>query len=142
VSFKNLDKLRPRRPKTNRFFGETVVLPTQVIEPGAASLQLTLALPEGYKLNPQAPATTLISSAQAAVLTVNHTAQQTIHNSKFPLTIPIESSEGKTEVEIELTVYYCESAKESLCFFKEIRIQLPVCVTKGAGKTNLLIHLC
>lgn len=37
----------------------------------------------------------------------------------------------------DLVIYYCESEKESLCYFKEAVVSVPVKVKKGAGSRVL-----
>ncbi|MEK6406816.1 MAG: thioredoxin-like domain-containing protein [Acidobacteriota bacterium] len=134
LQIKGLEKLRPRKSK--QFAGETIELTAQTIEPGDATLAVQLELPAGYKLNAQAP-TALTIAAQNKVVSLASGAEQSFSNPAFPINIPIKVSEGEATVRADFVVYYCEAAKESLCFFKEARLSLPVKVTKGSGNHNL-----
>lgn len=128
-----LEKLKPR------FRGETIELPAQTVEPGDASISLSLELPRGFKLNPQAPSFVRLSSDKNDKLTFNGSADQSLNNSQFPLSFSAKVAEGESEVSADLVLYYCESEKESLCFFKEVKLKMPVKVRKGAGGKKLSI---
>ncbi|HSB09692.1 MAG TPA: thioredoxin-like domain-containing protein [Blastocatellia bacterium] len=133
LQISGLEKLRPRKLK--QYAGETVELPAQTIEPGDASLTVHLELPSGYKLNAQAPSALSLSSSQGQVVSLN--AEQPIRSPRFPVTIPIKVGEGDAVVTADLVIYYCEAAKETLCFFKEIRLAIPVKAKSGAGNREL-----
>ena len=132
-----LEKLRPRKSK--KFLGETIELGQQSIDPGDASLTLQLELPSGYKLNKLAP-TAVTATSGGVVLSLGSESHRSFANPTFPLNIPISAREGEASIELGLVVYYCESAKDSLCYFKEARLTLPVKVSKGSGKNKLFVE--
>jgi sugar lactone lactonase YvrE len=136
LQIRGLDKLRPRARQA-QFAGEVITAPEQTIEPGDATLTLQLELPAGYKLNALAPSAVAVNSAQKQIVILKDAANENIRNPKFPVTIPIKAAEGETVVEARYVVYYCESAKESLCFIKEAKVSIPVKVKKGAVARNL-----
>ncbi|HEV8487995.1 MAG TPA: thioredoxin-like domain-containing protein [Blastocatellia bacterium] len=127
LQLKGLEKLRPRA-KVQRFAGQTIEVPEQSVEPGEASLTLQLQLPPGFKLNPQAPSAVTVEAGGG---------EQTFRNPKFPLTVPVKISEGEAVVKADFVLYYCETEKESLCYFKEARLSLAVKAMKGASNHGL-----
>jgi hypothetical protein len=127
LQLKGLEKLRPRA-KVQRFAGQTIEVPEQSVEPGEASLTLQLQLPPGFKLNPQAPSAVTVEASGG---------EQTFRNPKFPLTVPVKISEGEAVVKADFVLYYCETEKESLCYFKEARLSLAVKALKGASNHGL-----
>jgi len=131
LQIRGLEKLRPRKAK--QFVGEVIELPAQSIEPGDATLNLQLELPAGYKLNAQAPSAVTVSTTQSQVLNLTAGAQQTFSNPTFPLTVPIRVSEGEASISAEFIIYFCETAKESLCYFKEARLSIPIKAKNGSG---------
>ena len=135
LRIEGLEKLRPL--KSRKFPGETIELSQQSIDPGDASLTLQLELPSGYKLNKLAPTAVTIRMSQDQVISLAPGVSQSISNPTFPLIIPVLAREGDAAIELGLIVYYCESAKDSLCFFKEARLKLPVRVSKGVGNNKL-----
>jgi thiol-disulfide isomerase/thioredoxin len=128
LQIKGLDKLR-LRAISKRFAGETIELPAQTVEPGDATLTLNLELPKGYKLNALAPSSVVVASVSGA--------DQVIRNPQFPITAQLKLSEGDATVKANFVIYYCESEKESLCYFKEAVVSVPVKVKLGAGSRVL-----
>ena len=135
LQIKGLDKLRPRKAK--QFAGETIELPAQSIEPGDATLTVQLELPAGYKLNAQAPTALTIAASTGQAVNLTGGAEQVFSNPRFPVSFPVKVSEGEGVLRADFVVYYCEAVKESLCFFKEARVSIPVKVVKGSGNHTL-----
>jgi thiol-disulfide isomerase/thioredoxin len=136
LQIKGLEKLRPRARQA-QFTGEVITATEQTIEPGEATLKLQLELPAGYKLNALAPSAVAVVPAQKQIVSLKDAAGENIRNPKFPVSIPIKAVEGETTIEARYVIYYCESAKESLCYIKEAKISIPVKVKKGAGARSL-----
>lgn len=130
LAVRNMERLRP--PPEPGFAGETIRLAPQRLAPGQAALAVTLALPPGYQLNPQAPSTVAVATSDAAVLAP---AGKTVVRPTFPIRVPVKAAEGKAELTLDLVLYYCQADAESVCLFKEIRLVVPVEVAKGAGNT-------
>ncbi len=128
LQIKGLDRLRPRA-RSLEFTGERIELPAQTVEPGDANLVLQLELPAGYKLNAQAPSVVTVNTAGGN--------PQSFRDPKFPLSVPVKVSEGEATVNATFTLYYCEAGKESLCYFKEALLSVPVKAKKGAGASKL-----
>ncbi len=137
IQFKNLEKLRPQVSSGDKFFGEESQLPVQTIDAGEATLLLQLELPVGYKLNAAAPSQVVVTASQIEIVSVDGASGKTVHNPKFPIHIPIKASAGETHLKVNFIVYYCETAKESLCYFKAVRVSVPVKVMKGTGNRKL-----
>jgi DNA-binding beta-propeller fold protein YncE len=135
LQIKGLDKLRPRKAK--QFAGETIELPAQSIEPGDATLELQLVLPAGYKLNAEAPSALTVAASPGQAVNITGGAERVFSNPRFPVRVPIKVSEGEAVLRADFVVYYCEAVKESLCFFKEARVSIPVKVVKGSGNHRL-----
>jgi thiol-disulfide isomerase/thioredoxin len=135
LQIKGLEKLRTR-VREKQFTGDVIEAAQQTIEPGEATLKLQLELPAGYKLNALAPSAVAVVPAQKQIVSLKDEGEN-IRSPKFPLSIPVKTVEGETTIEARYVIYYCESAKESLCFIKEAKITLPVKVKKGAGNRNI-----
>ena len=135
LQIKGLEKLRPRA-RSKEFLGEVIDMPAQSIEPGDATLTLQLELPAGYKLNAEAPSALAVDSPQKQVVSFGG-VEQTFRNPRFPVNVPIKVKEGEAVIKADFLIYYCESAKESLCYFKEARVSIPIKAKKGAGNKKL-----
>lgn len=136
VQFKNIEKLRPRA-RMAKFIGEIIELSAQSIEPGNATLAVSLELPKGYKLNSIAPTAIKAVSAEQRTVGFASGAESIIRNPQFPVSVPIKVNAGETKVTVDFAIYYCETGKESLCFIKEARLVIPVKAQKGAGNNKL-----
>jgi thiol-disulfide isomerase/thioredoxin len=132
LQLKGLEKLQPRKSK--RYTGETIELAAQSIGPGDASLTLELELPVGYKLNAQAPSALSVTASPGEIVNFN---PEPIRNPRFPVAIPIKVAEGDALITANFVLYYCEAAKETLCYFKEARVSIPVRVKRGSGNHKL-----
>ena len=132
IQFKHLERLRPRSLKQDTFTGEIRDLALQMVKPGSATLTVQLELPEGYKLNHPAPSAVVVASSPAQIA-----SQQVFSHPKFPLAVPLKVSEGQTTLSVSLAIYYCESVKGSLCYFKEVRLNVPIKVTKDADSNEI-----
>ena len=135
LQIKGLDKLAPAAGA--RFARDSIQLPEQVIGSGDITIQLSLNLPSGYKLNPLAPSALKLSSAAAGTVSLGGGAEETIRSPQFPLSVPISVKEGQATIQADFTIYYCQAEKESLCYFKEARISIPVRIEKDSGHRGL-----
>jgi hypothetical protein len=137
IQFKNLEKLRPLKAKHEQFTGEMMTLPLQTVAPGEALLTMQLELPESYKLNTLAPSVVSITSSQEPIAGSGNQRQQILRNLKFPLSVPLQVREGDISLNINFVIYYCQSVQESLCYFKEAHLNVPVRITQGAGNNKI-----
>jgi len=100
-------------------------------------LNLRLELPAGYKLNALAPSALTVTSLQNQVVGLASGPEQIFSNPTFPVTVPIKVSEGEGTIRADFVLYFCEAAKESLCYFKEARVSIPVKAKTGAKTHNV-----
>jgi thiol-disulfide isomerase/thioredoxin/DNA-binding beta-propeller fold protein YncE len=125
LELKGIEKLPARMP-ADKFPGETVTLDAQTVKSGAGTLMVSLQLPEGYKLNDQAPTQVVLSSDGAKVRFEDGQWEKTIRNPHFPLNVPIQLEEGEAKLRAMMVIYYCEAKKESLCYFKVAEVRAPI----------------
>lgn len=123
-----------RQPPGEAFQGKTVTLQPQTVAPGAGTLRLDVALPEGYKLNDIAPFSVSWEGNSGIELNPDD-AQLRVVSPPFPLETPATFSEGETSLVADVVIYYCEEEAESLCFIEQVRLLVPVSVTAGGGQT-------
>lgn len=116
--------------------------PEQVVGTGSGGIEVTVSLPEGYKLIDFAPLFVSYSSGdQAIVKTDAELAEQNIETPKFPIKLPATFLEGRTTVGINLVVYYCESDREALCFMEQLRVVVPVTVQASDTAQVIEVHV-
>lgn len=136
LQIKGMEKLIPKVVKES---APVIDLPVQTLAPGEGALRLHVLLPLGYKLNDIAPTRARVQLQNAA--TAEGKTEWEIVNPAFPLTLPIRlNSQGSAQIEVDLTLYYCESGKEALCFVKEARLKQPLTISANATQTEASIE--
>jgi hypothetical protein len=117
---RGLEKLNPPR---HAMPTEQVELTEAAVAPSNSRLRLTIHLPAGYKLNPNAPSRVSIKAQGAHIdgqteLTRNLTAPN--------LELPLALTSPTATIEVQLLLYYCQSEREALCFIKEAHLKQPL----------------
>lgn len=135
------DRLVMRGGKADATFGgELVLLGSQTVSPGAGEVRVSVSIPDGYKLNNEAPFYIGYASGDGSIVAIDSTKrEQNIENPQFPIVLPARFSEGKTTLWIDLVVYYCEKEKEALCLVKPLRLEVPVTVGPGPGPARIAL---
>jgi hypothetical protein len=117
---------------------EMVSLPAQTVAPGEATLTVNLQLPEGCKLNQEAPSTLGLKTADAAVMALEEKYAQNLPVANLPMCLTVPVKEGKTAVQAAFRLNFCDE-KIGLCFFKEAVVNLPVEVSKTSTNKKMEI---
>ncbi len=121
----------------NAAAGASITVGAQTVKAGGGQIVLNLALPEGYKLNSIAPFSAEWSSDGAAVTFADAGKTQSIIAPTMPVIVPVTLADGKANVKGDLTIYYCEAVKESLCFIDRVTVNIPVTVAADGTGTVL-----
>jgi hypothetical protein len=50
-------------------------------------------------------------------------------------------SQGETQVQADLVIYYCEAEAESLCLIEQVRLIQPITVTADSGSKVAMSHI-
>ena len=131
VRFANPEALMPQQSpeQTAAFTRKTVSYPEQTVRPGASELVVDLRFPDGFHLSPEAPSSATAVNVEGALLENGQTLTTTGESVRVPLTL----GTGSGRIGIDLVLYYCEEGTESLCYFDEVRLIIPVTVEAGAG---------
>jgi sugar lactone lactonase YvrE len=124
VVFKEFDRLE--RGNTNLLAGEKILLRALRVSPKTARLQLNLVLPEGTHLNPLAASRVQATAVDGRAIKLKSPPREL---TEPKVTIPWEVLEGPSAVHLDLDVYYCAQKNAGLCYFKSVRLVLPVEVT-------------
>jgi hypothetical protein len=115
------------------------------VKPGAEGrLLVDLKLPEGYHLNPLAPLSYQIKKINGDGVTFAESARKSsVKDPKLPLAIPFKSSpgQGKTEIEIAMTIYYCRTDNQGLCFIKSLDLTQPLAVSASASGNDVPVSV-
>lgn len=115
---------------------KVIELPAVEISAGKGALVFDVQLPEGYKLNDQAPFT-VINQSDATVMLSDDFASYREVLPALPLRLPVMFSEGDTVFSTDLTIYWCEAVNQTLCFVENVTLTVPVKVVTFAPSTEL-----
>ncbi len=144
IAFPNPEMLqienRPTVVAGNSAAGLHVSLPEQTLAAGNGEIELNITLPDGYKLNDLAPFSSSWSSDGDAVEIDAANQSQSLVEPEMPLHVPVSLHEGSAVLHGDLTIYYCEAVRESLCFIEQLGLDAPVTVGTGDSMTILLEH--
>ena len=119
------------------FPGEVVQVPGQTIGSGGAELVFTLELLPGYELMRDAPILAKVTSGEKGVVALGEESSATCKQPQFPLRVPLKSSPGATQLQVDLVLYYCKTKGGGLCITKQARLTLPVTVDKASKNREL-----
>jgi len=117
----------------------TLVLDMQMVAPGAGAVLVDAIMPFGYKLNASAPFTAVWSQNPTASIEESMRDYRVI-TPDLPIEFPVTFTEGQTNLGVELTIYWCEAIKETLCFVERGTVVLPVTVSPEAVSTVLSLQ--
>jgi len=133
LQFSNLDKLAQK--KMNIFSGRTINVPAQTIHAGAGTIRVSVALPHGYHLTEGAPFYIDYGSSNEKVLSFAK-APKDINGGKvtFPVDIPVNSTEGMSDLTLDAVIYYCADGS-SVCMFDNVRLNIPLTISNTASET-------
>ncbi len=142
ILFPNPEKLQIAGQTTviggNAAQAELITLPEQTVAAGAGAITVRILLPEGYKINPDAPSRAEWNNAGEAIDIPEAARAQPFLAAEFSL--PVTLSEGSDVLYGYLTTYYCEAERETLCFIDDVRVEVPVTVGAEASLTEIVVE--
>ncbi|MDX2343715.1 MAG: thioredoxin-like domain-containing protein [Acidimicrobiia bacterium] len=126
-------------PEAADFPGTVIELAPTTLGAGDGTVVLGIELPEGYKVNDDAPSSVRFVTSGSAVSVVAG-AEQSLTGAKLPVEIAVELSEGSSLITADVTLLYCRTDSEGLCIIEQIRFSQPVEVTGAGGGTVVFPH--
>jgi len=111
---------------------QPITLPPQTVAEGEGTLVLDIRMPEGYKLNGQAPLTAIWPENPLVQVNGGQREYREL-TPPLPVTIPATFQAGQTDLALDLTVYWCEAVNETLCFVDRARLVVPLTVLPASG---------
>jgi DNA-binding beta-propeller fold protein YncE len=136
LKLSGVELLAKKTVNANTAFSGTIErLPAIQVAPGATSFGLELNLPAGTKINKDAPFKLKVSSSKPNVV---KTPDAAIDKGAKLISLPITAAAGDTEVTLDVLLNYCNEGNEGLCYFKEVRLVVPISVAEG-GQPNPVV---
>jgi hypothetical protein len=113
--------------------GDTIVVRQPItIRPGATEVIFDVALPDDYKVMPDAPTRILFAANDG------NSRSLVDRPSGFPVVWNVEMSE-KTILNVMVELYYCHTRDNALCYFKESLFTINVNVSKDSENHEIRI---
>ncbi|MCX8036315.1 MAG: thioredoxin-like domain-containing protein [Candidatus Sumerlaeia bacterium] len=134
---RQVEKLRPSALAPSDV--HVIKLPVQTLGAGEGKITVSVALPAGHKINPDAPNTVTLRSGAKDIVAFNGAAETTISQPKFPIEIPMTARPGTTDIHAHFVIYYCENGKDNLCYFREAGLHVPVEIRTGEKNSDLAL---
>jgi thiol-disulfide isomerase/thioredoxin len=119
--------------------GEVIVFPSQTVNAGKATLILEYELPDGYKVNEDAPSSVVVAGGSSVVALSSDTAGD-ITGTKIPANVPINLTEGKGTALFDVTLIYCRVDATSLCLIDQVRYEVPLSVGPEGASSQILLN--
>lgn len=136
---KGIEDFEPR-PEDADYKGTIVSVPPLELAAGDGQIVLDVALPDGYKVNEEAPSSAVVTVEGEAVSIADEDTTVDLTGASFPVGIPVRLFERSADVIVDLTVVYCRNEAESLCYIDQVRFVAPVTVGDGDGGDVVLSH--
>ncbi|MEZ5175084.1 MAG: redoxin domain-containing protein [Acidimicrobiia bacterium] len=113
------------------YVGETVTLPAMEASSGVGTIVVDYRLPDGYKVNDDAPSSLEIAKGHTIVALTDDTAGD-LTGTALPAVVPVDFAHGVATVAFDLNIVYCAADAESLCYIDRVRYEIPLTV-EGPG---------
>ncbi len=134
---KGIEEFAPP-PDAADFFGEVIEL-TAAVNPRPGFLTINIGLPPDHKVNEAAPSSAEFS-VSGGVADFGGEAALSLTGVTFPVTIPVEFTEGAGRVTADLTVIYCHKDAESLCFIQQLRFVVDLRVSPEISSDTINLN--
>ena len=118
------------------FIGEIIELEPVDASAGAATLVLNYRLPEGYKVNEDAPSSITINGGRT-IASLAASISGDLTGATLPADVALTLTEGAATVSFDINLVYCAEETESLCLIDRVRFEIPLTVGP-AGPTTIL----
>ncbi len=101
---------------------------------GPGTITLDYALPDGHKVNPDAPSAVSITG-----IGIELAGDGDLTGASLPIDVPVEFSEGSGDAYIDVNLVYCAEEAESLCFIDRMRFVVSLVVGPAGPSSQITI---
>jgi thiol-disulfide isomerase/thioredoxin len=137
----------PKEERRPKFPGaKEVELEEAVLSPsgGAIKLRVDLQLPQGWKLNPDAPLEYLLEVVGDAGPFKSDGPGQLVRlpepATPFEVSVPVARNDGQGVVRLSLTCYYCQESGLGVCKVGSVIWRLPIQLEANAPHTSVVLR--
>jgi sugar lactone lactonase YvrE len=127
----NLDMLRP--PTEKKAGPQNEELARQSVKAGKVTIVVDVKLPSDHKLTENAPSQVTLTSTDNKVEFADGKKSVTVELAQVPVKIEAEVPGGESTIVAQFSLYYCGTANENLCFFKDAEYFVPIEASEAGG---------
>ncbi len=120
------------------YAGTVVDLPPVEVAEGPGTVTLAIELPDGYKVNEDAPSTVELTSDVAVFV---GGVDQSLTGATLPVSLAADFTSGTGSVTADITLLYCRNDSEGLCIIEQVRFNQPVTVSSTGGDELVFPHI-
>ena len=113
----------------NRAEIRRIELDPQALVVGAGAINLRLAFPDNYKINPYIESVLELHSEAGLI------ASAVVSEAELSLPVQFEAGEGRLTA--ELTLYFCREGEEALCFIDEVSWLIPYAADASRSQSEV-----
>jgi len=121
------------------YSGEVVQVPAQTASAGQASLILEYELPDGYKVNEDAPSSVVVEGGTSVIALASTTAGD-ITGTRIPAVVPIVLTEGSGTAVIDVALIYCRAEATNLCLIDQVRYEVPLTIGPEGASSQIILN--
>ncbi|MDJ0924381.1 MAG: thioredoxin-like domain-containing protein [Acidimicrobiia bacterium] len=126
-------------PDTDAYQGTIVTLDPLETAAGSGVIRLSIELPEGHKVNEEAPSSLALSTANGNVI-LDEGNEQSLTGATLPVDLAATFAAGEDVITADVTLLYCRNDSEGLCIIEQVRFVQPVLVSEAGVDTIELPH--
>ncbi len=126
-------------PDAADYPGTVVELPPVALAAGDSVIRLAVELPEGYKINEDAPSSVSLGATGVSV-TFAGGEEQSLTGATLPVDLGATFDTGSGTITADVTLLYCKNDSEGLCIIEQVLFRQPVTVGAVGGKEVVLPH--
>ncbi len=139
IVFRGIEEFLPDADQ-DTYRGTILDLEPAVVAAGRGTLTLQVEIPDGYKVNPDAPSR-FEWSADSPSVTFDPAGLGVQVNPAFPLQFTADFSSGAAAITGDLSIVYCDADTQAICLIEQVRVNLPVRVAaEGATRDITVTH--
>ena len=127
-------------PDSELYAGTVVERAPLMLGEGQGAISLEVVLPDGYKVNPQAPSR-FVWTVEGEGMTVAPDASGTVIDPSFPRMFDVHLTEGRGVLTGYISVVYCDADTELICLIEQVRMVVPYTVRPAGAIQAVLTHV-
>ncbi len=126
-------------PDAASYPGTVIELTAVTVGEGVGTVRLDIDLPEGYKINEDAPSSVVLSSSGFEIAFDNGN-EQSLTGAELPIDLSATFAAGSGVLTADVTLLYCREDSEGLCIIEQVLFNQPTTVEDGGERQIVLPH--